>query len=404
MTFVEQNNLAYVHDRILSQKLFGIESSFVEDNPSLVRPYTSAADIDFSFEIKLFTNDKAGKAGRATWYIADRSVIQNGKDFIDEWQVVVSSANAGGQKRDNQIEIIDNHSAFGRSRVALGSFKTQEKAVNFFNYSRTALIRFMYLMTDESLTSLGKKVPDIMDYSSANELIDFSKDLNKQLYKLVGLTEEEISYVESVIRFKDEGSVYKKMLNSSYADIVKYLLKKYGAAKHDYFKDTACTTKNPQVSRTAEGLYCHHIDEDKAIMLSNDQYAAANPFDYQKASRLVYCNILEHLLLHVKIAAEHSEETVEGEILGIGGAVNFICKELNDIYAGKEFADEWRRKIASVVKSNFEDYIMVLRYLWNLVEKNPMFKVCITRETLCKGYDGNVVPAVLAALVRDEDQ
>jgi len=194
------------------------------------------------------------------------------------------------------------------------------------------------------------------------------------------------------------------MLNSSYADIVKYLLKKYGAAKHDYFKDTACTTKNPQVSRTAEGLYCHHIDEDKAIMLSNDQYAAANPFDYQKASRLVYCNILEHLLLHVKIAAEHAEETIEGEILGIGGAVNFICKELNDIYAGKEFADEWRRKIASVVKNNFDDYIMVLRYLWDLVEKNPMFKACITRETLCKGYDGNVVPAVLAALVNDEDQ
>ena len=139
-------------------------------------------------------------------------------------------------------------------------------------------------------------------------------------------------------------------------------------------------------------------------MLSNDQYAAANPFDYQKASRLVYCNILEHLLLHVKIAAEHSEETLEGEILGIGGAVNFICKELNDIYAGKEFADEWRKKIAAAVKDNFEDYITVLRYLWDLVEKNPMFKACITRETLCKGYDGKVVPAVLAALVNDEDQ
>ena len=404
MGFVEDNGLAYVHDRILSQKLFGIESSFVEENPDKVRLYTTDEEVDFSTEIKLFTNDKAGKAGRSTWYVADRSVISVSKEYIDEWQVVVSSANAGGQKRDNQIEVIDNHSAFGRSRVALGSFKTQEEAVNFFNYSRTALIRFMYLMTDESLTSLGKKVPDIMDYSSASELIDFSKDLNKQLYKLVGLTEEEISYVESVIRFKDEGSVYKKMLNSSYADIVKYLLKKYGAAKHDYFKDTACTTKNPQVSRTAEGLYCHHIDEDKAIMLSNDQYAAANPFDYQKAPRLVYCNILEHLLLHVKIAAEHAEDTIEGEILGIGGAVNFICKELNDIYAGKEFADEWRRKTASVVKNNFEDYIMILRYLWDLVEKNPMFKACITRETLCKGYDGNVVPAVLAALVSDEDQ
>ena len=58
----------------------------------------------------------------------------------------------------------------------------------------------MFLMTDEALTSLGKKVPDIMDYSNKNKLIDFSKDLNKQLYKLIGLSPEEISFIESKVR------------------------------------------------------------------------------------------------------------------------------------------------------------------------------------------------------------
>lgn len=399
MTFVKQNGLTYVHDRILPRSLFGIESNYVEENPEKVRPYTNNDDVDFATEIKLLTNDKAGKAGRATWYVANRDVIQNGKEYIDEWQVVVSSANAGGQKRDNQIEVIDNHSAFGRSRVALGSFKTQEEANNFFNYSRTALIRFMYLMTDESLTSLAKRVPDILDYSSSNELIDFSKDLNKQLYALIGLTEDEISYVESVIRIKDEGSIYKKMLNSSYADIVKYLLKKYGTAKHNYFKDTNCTEKNHLVSRTDEGLYCHHIDEDKAIMLSNDKFAAANPFEYQKADRLVYCNLLEHLLLHVKIAEEpRNTEANEHELPGIGGAVNFICKDLNDIYAGKEPADEWHKNVAEKVKDSFEDYIAILRYLWNVVESNPLYKAIFTKEMLCVGWDGKVVKEVMNAL------
>ena len=51
-------------------------------------------------------------------------ITQNVK-YIDEFQVVVSSANAGGQKRSNQIAILDNHSAFGRSRVALKTFKTK---------------------------------------------------------------------------------------------------------------------------------------------------------------------------------------------------------------------------------------------------------------------------------------
>lgn len=205
MEFVSNNCLTYVHDRVLPRSLFGIESNYVEENPTAVRPYTDDSDIDFSKEIKLFVNDKAGKAGRSTWYITDRSNIPSGTEYIEEWQVVVSSANAGGQKRDNQIEIIDNHSAFGRSRVAIGSFKTREEALNYYNYSRTNLIRFMYLMTDESLTSLAKKVPDIMDYTTNNEFLDFSKDLNAQMYKLVGLSEDEIKYVESVIHFKDGG-------------------------------------------------------------------------------------------------------------------------------------------------------------------------------------------------------
>lgn len=155
--FVNRQNIKFIHDRIFPRDLFSIESNYVENNPSKVRLLTDGMVIDFDTEIKLFTNDKAGKAGRSTWYVANRNVIESNQEYIDEWQVVVSSANAGGQKRDNQIEVIDNHSAFGRSRVALGSFKTEKEAQNFFKYCRTNIIRFMFLMTDESLTSLGKK-------------------------------------------------------------------------------------------------------------------------------------------------------------------------------------------------------------------------------------------------------
>ena len=199
--FVCKYNLKYLADRILSRSLFSIESTFVEDNPSKVRPYSTGQEFDTEKEIKLLVNDKAGSAGRTRWFIVDKDLLKNNVEYISEYQVVVSSAHPGGQAgRSNQIEIIDNHSAFGRSRVALGSFKTQNEAQNFYNYANTDLIRFMFLMTDEALTSLGKKVPDIMDYSNKNKLIDFSKDLNKQLYKLIGLSPEEISFIESKVR------------------------------------------------------------------------------------------------------------------------------------------------------------------------------------------------------------
>lgn len=235
--------------------------------------------------------------------------------------------------------------------------------------------------------------------------IDWTKsvhDIDLQLYKKYGLSDEEIAFIESKVKPMDGTSYYESMLKMSYQDIVSALLKKYGSAKHNYFKDTACKIKNSLVTRTNEGLFCHHIDEDKAIMLCNDKFAANNPFEYQKAARLVYCNLLEHLLLHVKIAENPSLDANENELPGIGGAINFICKDLNDIYSGKEFSDEWRKNVADKVKDNFDDYIIILRYLWYIVEKNPVYKAIITKEMLCVGWDGKVVKEVMNALNANE--
>lgn len=134
-------------------------------------------------------------------------------------------------------------------------------------------------------------------------------------------------------------------------------------------------------------------------MLCNDKFAANNPFEYQKADRLVYCNLLEHLLLHVKIAENPSPDANENELPGIGGVINFICKDLNDIYSGKEFADEWRKNVANKVKDNFDDYIIILRYLWNIVEKNPIYKLIITKNMLFLNSDDKVVEIVKTAFV-----
>ena len=196
---VEKYKLNYLHDRILPRSLFGIESNFIEENPEKAVLRETVDNIDYSKQIKLFTNDKAGKAGRAKWYVVDKNVVENNPEYISQWKVVVSSANAGGQKRDSQLEIVDNHSAFGRARVALASFETQDEANNFYNFARSYVVRFTFLMTDESLTALGKRVPDLMDYTNKNSLVDFSEPLDEQLYLLFELNSDEIEYIESTI-------------------------------------------------------------------------------------------------------------------------------------------------------------------------------------------------------------
>lgn len=82
-TLLSQAILKYgcLHDAILPRCLFSIESDFVERNPTLVREYDSGDTFDSNTEVKLFTNDKAGKSGRARWYIANKDVITTGVDI-----------------------------------------------------------------------------------------------------------------------------------------------------------------------------------------------------------------------------------------------------------------------------------------------------------------------------------
>ena len=354
-------------------------------------------------------------ASNGLTYISPNEIIK-GSEYIGKYKVLMSkmSAEHAGEPDKNgmfsvftkTMKVLEPNEVCTHSYFLIGCFDTKSEADAVLKYLKTRFVRFLVMITLTAV-NLSKLVffnVPMQNFSDDSD-IDWSRnvtDIESQLYGKYELTDNEIELINSMIKPMDGTSYYELMLKMSYQDIVSALLKKYGSAKHNYFKDTACKTKNPLVTRTNEGLFCHHIDEDKAIMLCNDKFAVNNPFEYQKADRLVYCNLLEHLLLHVKIAENPSPDANENELPGIGGAINFICKELNDIYSGKEFADEWRKNVADKVKDNFDDYINILRYLWNVVEKNPVYKAIITKEMICVGWDGKVVKEVMKALNANE--
>lgn len=336
-----------------------------------------------------------------------KKYIQPNK-FIDKYNVASPEANSNGRfgERLTVGELLSPEEGATDTFISLGAFDTKFEALALQKYMKTKFFRALLgvkKVTQHCPPMVWEMIP--CQEFSENSDIDWSKSIHEidlLLYKKYGLSDEEIAFIESKVKPMDGTSYYESMLKTNYQDIISALLKKYGSAKHNYFKDTACKIKNPLVTRTNEGLFCHHIDEDKAIMLCNDKFAVNNPFEYQKADRLVYCNLLEHLLLHVKIAENPSPDANENELPGIGGAINFICKDLNDIYSGKKFSDEWRKNVADKVKDNFDDYIIILRYLWNIVEKNPVYKAIITKEMLCVGWDGKVVKEVMNALNANE--
>lgn len=134
---------------------------------------------------------------------------------------------------------------------------------------------------------------------------------------------------------------YEDALSLSYSEYVDYLLQKYGPAVDDYFSEKSYAkflngevksiSKKSKISRTSEGLYCHHIDENKQIMISTPSIILRFNirYSYQTKDRLVYCNLIEHAILHLLITKE-SPVIQDNMKLGQGGYVNFIRPELND--------------------------------------------------------------------------
>ncbi len=109
-------------------------------------------------------------------------------------------------------------------------------------------------------------------------------------------------------------------------------------------------------------MYVHHIDEDKAIMLSTVEIIKKfnYPFEWQKAERLVYCDLLEHLLLHIKIQEFPHPKKWLGHDVGIEGSLNFIIPELNDIYSGISYKQIWKQKVIESVIDRKDEYFLLL--------------------------------------------
>lgn len=196
---------------------------------------------------------------------------------------------------------------------------------------------------------------------------------------------------------KENYEYYKQISEMSYDTLVDLLLKKYGKAEYDYFSTEECKSKNRKVVRSSEGLICHHIDEDKAIMLSNDQIAQMYSFEYQKADRLVYCNILEHMVLHLRIMDEKLKLDENDALYGIGGIVNFVAKQLNDFYSGKIITQEYLNNEMKLVENDYDSYIMLLNKTWKIIKEKGL-DIRYSKEELALGWYEDLYDDILKAI------
>lgn len=174
---------------------------------------------------------------------------------------------------------------------------------------------------------------------------------------------------------------YEKIKNSNYLEYCDYLQNKYGIGLSDYM--TKSWNANAKCKRTVDGLLVHHKYEDHAIMLSNKNFAMKNPFEWQMAKNLVYCDYLEHLLLHILICENPSIEKNLFEAVGIGGVVNYIVPELNYFYCGWETKQIWRINCHNKIKNDKNVYMTLIKRFKLSCIGNPLY----TKDCLFTSYN-----------------
>ena len=95
--------------------------------------------------------------------------------------------------------ILSNFLNIGKNCCELRSEKREVLLVSFSDFAHFVFaIIYCFLLTDESLTSFARKVPDLGVYFSG-QFVDFTKDINHQLCELIGLTDDEILYIDKRI-------------------------------------------------------------------------------------------------------------------------------------------------------------------------------------------------------------
>lgn len=174
---------------------------------------------------------------------------------------------------------------------------------------------------------------------------------------------------------------YEKIKDFTYLEYCDYLQNKYGIGIADFM--TKSWNVNAKAKRTKEGLLAHHKFEDHAIMLSEKEHAMNNPYEWQLAKNIVYCDYLEHLFLHILICEYPAKDRNKKEAVGIGGVINFLVPELNDLYSGWETKQQWRKNCHELVVNDKTVYLALLKRFKQNCSDYPFY----TEKCLLTSYN-----------------
>lgn len=140
-------------------------------------------------------------------------MIEVGKSMIPQWKVIISCLTAehagqtdkeGRKKILSSLDMLMPKEICTETYMVVGSFDTEEEAINLTSYLRTRFTRFLIaqLAATQHLSKEKFALVPNQDFTS-NSDIDWSKsveEIDAQLYAKYDLSAEEVVFIESMIK------------------------------------------------------------------------------------------------------------------------------------------------------------------------------------------------------------
>ena len=185
-TIITLDNIVY------SRKPFGLDNNFVGKQ----KPYDHCITVYGSQGISY----------------ADKDVVSQNTELIDNWKVIASKASAQGGRADKdgkrkvipKIEVLTPNVVCTESYLLLSSFSNEDSANNLCKYVKSKFFRFLLslkVITQNISKDCFRFVP-LQDFTSKSD-IDWSRsigEIDAQLYEKYGLERDEIDFIERMIK------------------------------------------------------------------------------------------------------------------------------------------------------------------------------------------------------------
>jgi site-specific DNA-methyltransferase (adenine-specific) len=189
-TFIRYNEAIEIYRKVAAYKEDLFSKYVSARKPFGLSTSVKGAEREYPNTVKLYGN-------KSITYLSKTSITQS-RDWIDKYKVLISYAYGAGEDFPHQIInkpfVVGKNTACTETYLVIGPFDSEAECKNVVSYIRTKFLRFLVLLlknTQHATKNVYQFVP----------VQDFSKPwTDEELYAKYNLTDEEIAFIESMIK------------------------------------------------------------------------------------------------------------------------------------------------------------------------------------------------------------